>query len=137
MSIVTIGSGGGSARTASVDDDARLLTQSEVGEVQRVVEPVVTRAETMSAAAGSAVVATSSGGAIAARSGRRWMQIQNIGNFAVHILLANSGSATTDHRRLSPGEVFSLDNGASWDGAVQAIAAGGASKLTWTELYAT
>lgn len=135
MSIVTIGSGGGSARTAGVDDGGRLLTQSEVGQVQSVVDPVVTRAEVMEASAGSALVGTSSAAAVAARSGRRWMELQNIGAFPIHILLANSGSATTDHRRLDPGEVFSPGNGACVDCAVQAIAAGGSARLTWVQLY--
>lgn len=134
MTVVSIETGSGEGFTAQVNAEGRML--SDVEEMQRIVEPVTTRPEIMNVATTTPSVTTSSSEVVASRTNRRWLEIQNLGDFAVHFVLASSATAaTTSHRRLNPGEVFSWRDGVAYQGAVQAIASGGPSQLAVMEFY--
>jgi len=134
MATVTVQDGAGNGFTLLVDANGR--AQTEVNEVQQIVEPVTTRPEIMSVATSTPMAGTTSSEVVAQRTGRRWLEIQNLGDKNVHIRLAASGSAATaNHRRLLPGEVYRWRDGVAYEGAVQAIAIGGSSQLTVQEFY--
>ena len=57
-----------------------------------MVEPVTTRPEIMSVATTTVSVATTSAERIAARTGRRWSEIQNADDFPVHIVFGTTST---------------------------------------------
>jgi len=135
MTVVAVESGRGDGYTATINSDGELL--ADVEEVQRIVEPVTTRPEVMYVATSTpAVPSGTSSEVVGSLTERRWLEIQNLGDFPVHILLADSpATASVANRRLDPGDVYSWRNGVSYDGAVQAIAIGGASSLAVDQFY--
>ena len=135
MATVSVETGSGEGYTAQVNSLGRVLV--DVDEIQRVVEPVTTRPEIMEVDSNSPTVSSAgSTEVVAERIGRRWLEIQNIGDFTVHILLDElPAQATSLNRRLDPGEVFSWRNGVSYEGPVQAIAISGNSQIAVMEFY--
>ncbi len=135
MSIVSVESGNGTGYSAQVNSAGKLLV--DVTEIQRIVEPVTTRPQIMPVETTTPTAQNgSSTEVVSALTGRRWLEIQNLGDFPVHILLKNSTfTATAFHRRLDPGEVFSWRDGVAYEGAVQAIAVGGNSPLAVMQFF--
>ena len=135
MTVVSLETGNGEGYQALVNSDGRVL--SDVEEIQRVVEPVNTTPEEMSVATSAPTAQDgNSSEVVAARSGRRWMEIQNLGAYPVHIVLASdSTSADSSNRMIAPSGVFSWANGVAYAGAVQAIAIGGDCDLAVMEFY--
>jgi len=135
MTVVAVESGRGDGYTATINSDGELL--ADVEEVQRIVEPVTTRPEVMYVTTSTpAVLSGTSSQVVGTLTERRWLEIQNLGDFPVHILLADSpATASVANRRLDPGDVYSWRNGVSYDGAVQAIAIGGVSSLAIDQFY--
>lgn len=139
MSVVAVETGTGEGFTARVSAEGRLLTDAgdiqSVEEVQRIVDPVTIRAEVVEVATSTPTATTSSSEVVSVRTGRRGLEIQNLGTHAVHIVLDGSSSATTANRRLDPGGVFTLPAGMTYEGAVRAIAVDASCALSVVEFY--
>lgn len=136
MSIVTIESGNGTGYTVAVTEEGRLL--ADVGNVDRIAEPVSTQPQAMSVATTKVALTATSAEILAARATRCGLEIQNLGGGAIHIVLATSStSATLKDRRIDPGAAYVFPAGVAYAGAVQARTAAGTQDIVATEFYTT
>lgn len=80
---------------------------------------------------------TTSAELVGSNASRRQIDIQNLDSTnAVHLLFANSGTATTSHFRLGPGERYSFPPGVVWVGAIRFVASAGTPAVVLNEFDA-
>lgn len=122
MGVVTI-SGAVEGHVARVDSEGRMLT---------AVLPPITAVEQSSPIAAAGVSAQ----VVAPLAGRTRLLLQNLGAFPVHLSFAGPARpATPIDLMVPPGATHEMCCYSRYEGAVQAVAVGGASQLAVVEFY--